>query len=278
MAGQSNADELKKLAELRDSGVLSPEEFEAQKARLLAGPSPVSTSAPAPPPPPPQRVPTPPIVSPTAPAAPRPAVKQASAKKKKRRGWTVLVLLVIIIVIIIVAVSSGSKSPATHAQKAAAFNSFESSVKSGLNSCNVATQDVQVELGLVLQAGNAASTSDLVQLDTAAKNAQAPCDDTQDNALLNMETESVPGTLSGLSGLSNAPTDAGTWATDTGKVLHDIENLAQSSGSAVGLTSQLDGDVSNVNNDQSTLNSDFQAAASSLNITFNGLGLAKWSS
>jgi hypothetical protein len=31
----SNADELKKLAELRDSGVLSAEEFEAQKRKLL---------------------------------------------------------------------------------------------------------------------------------------------------------------------------------------------------------------------------------------------------
>lgn len=32
----SVADELKKLAELRDAGVLSPEEFEVQKARLLS--------------------------------------------------------------------------------------------------------------------------------------------------------------------------------------------------------------------------------------------------
>lgn len=32
----SVADELKKLAELRDAGVLSPDEFEAQKARLLS--------------------------------------------------------------------------------------------------------------------------------------------------------------------------------------------------------------------------------------------------
>ncbi len=33
----SMADELTKLAQLRDSGVLSPEEFDAQKARLLGG-------------------------------------------------------------------------------------------------------------------------------------------------------------------------------------------------------------------------------------------------
>lgn len=34
--GASTAEELSKLAELRDSGVLSDEEFEAQKAKLLA--------------------------------------------------------------------------------------------------------------------------------------------------------------------------------------------------------------------------------------------------
>ena len=35
--GQSTASELSKLAELRDRGVLSADEFEQQKARLLAG-------------------------------------------------------------------------------------------------------------------------------------------------------------------------------------------------------------------------------------------------
>jgi hypothetical protein len=30
------ADELKKLGELRDAGLLTPEEFEAQKGRLLS--------------------------------------------------------------------------------------------------------------------------------------------------------------------------------------------------------------------------------------------------
>jgi ABC-type multidrug transport system fused ATPase/permease subunit len=34
-AGSANADELAKLADLRDKGVLTSEEFEAQKAKLL---------------------------------------------------------------------------------------------------------------------------------------------------------------------------------------------------------------------------------------------------
>ncbi len=36
VAGSSTADELRKLAELRDSGVLTADEFAAQKAKLLA--------------------------------------------------------------------------------------------------------------------------------------------------------------------------------------------------------------------------------------------------
>jgi hypothetical protein len=35
-AGSSSADELTKLAKLRDDGVISAEEFESQKAKLLA--------------------------------------------------------------------------------------------------------------------------------------------------------------------------------------------------------------------------------------------------
>jgi predicted PurR-regulated permease PerM len=34
---QSSADQLSKLAELRDKGVLSPEEFEREKAKILSG-------------------------------------------------------------------------------------------------------------------------------------------------------------------------------------------------------------------------------------------------
>jgi len=36
VAGLDVADQIKKLAELRDSGLLTPEEFDAQKAKLLA--------------------------------------------------------------------------------------------------------------------------------------------------------------------------------------------------------------------------------------------------
>jgi len=36
-SGPSTADQLERLANLRDNGVLSPEEFEAEKAKLLAG-------------------------------------------------------------------------------------------------------------------------------------------------------------------------------------------------------------------------------------------------
>ncbi len=36
-AGESTLDQLKKLGELRDSGVLTDEEFASEKAKILAG-------------------------------------------------------------------------------------------------------------------------------------------------------------------------------------------------------------------------------------------------
>ena len=36
-AGKSTIDQLKELGQLRDSGILTPAEFEAQKAKVLAG-------------------------------------------------------------------------------------------------------------------------------------------------------------------------------------------------------------------------------------------------
>jgi hypothetical protein len=232
----------------------------------------VAKAAPAPP--------VPATHAPVTPAVSRPAqtspTKKVPTARKKRRG--LVILLVVVVAVVIAVTTSGGSKPVTHAQKVAAFHSFVSSVEKGLNTCNVAAEDVAVQLGLVLLKGNNPTSSDLVQLDSVARSAQAPCDDTQDNALLNMENESVPGALSGFSNLSTVPTEAGIWATDTGKVLHDIENVAQSSGSGVGAASQLQGDVSTVDGDRSTLRSMFRSVANSLGISFPGLGLMKWSS
>jgi hypothetical protein len=190
-------------------------------------------------------------------------------RRSRRIVWAVAI---VVLVIVIASVASSHSAPATRAQKLSSFKSFESSISDGLGECNAAAEDVQIDLGLFLQKQ---SDSNLVTVDTAAKQAQGPCDDTQDNTLLTMETESVPSSISGYSGISNAPTDAGTWASDVGHVLHDIQNLAESSGSAVGDESQLQTDIQTADSQQQTIASDLQGAASALHTSFN-LGLTKF--
>jgi hypothetical protein len=204
------------------------------------------------------------------------------ATKKKPRtavGCLTLLVLGVLVVIIIVAIVNATKSPPpSHPAKVAAFNSYVGTISNGLAYCNAATEDVQVELSQFLQAGNSATQAQLDELDSAAQKAQSPCDNTQDNALLNIETASVPGALSGQSSLENVGPDSGQWATDTGKVLHDIENLVQASGNTTGQQATLQSDIQSADADRASLNSDFQNAANSLGISYKGLGLTQWSS
>lgn len=171
-----------------------------------------------------------------------------------------------ILVIVIAVVASGRKQTYTHAQKVGAFNQLVGTINHGIHSCNVGAQDAQVLLGEIVANPSAASESDLVKLDSAAKAAQTACDDTKDEALLNVETANVPGALSGESVLGGAPTQAGIWAMDCGKVLHDLQNLAESSGNDTAILAQLSSDVSSADGDASTLTEMFQSAASDLRV------------
>ncbi|MHB1583426.1 MAG: hypothetical protein ACYCU7_16990 [Acidimicrobiales bacterium] len=200
---------------------------------------------------------------------------QVTQKHRAQLGCLGFVVLVILVIAIAV-VATGGKKTYTHAQKASAFNQFVGTISNGLNSCNVRAQDAQILLGAILHNPSAASESNLVQLDSSAKSAQTACDDTKDQTLLNMETANVPGALSGVSSLTIAPTQAGTWATDCGKVLHDLQRLAESSGNDTAILSQLSTDVSSADGDASTLNGMFQSAASGLGVTFKGFGLVQW--
>src|ERR1700678_4484132 len=83
----TTADEIAKLAALRDSGDLTPEQFETEKAKLLAAPRPFSPPVPT-----------------TATAAPMPGKKNASQK----RGCVTLFIVVVVVAIIIGIVSSSS--------------------------------------------------------------------------------------------------------------------------------------------------------------------------
>jgi hypothetical protein len=204
--------------------------------------------------------------------------EQRQVKQKQRTSLGCLGFVVLVILVIVIAVlASGGKQTYTHAQKVSAFNPFVGTINNGVNSCNVGGQDAQVLLGEILANPSAASESDLVQLDSAAKSAQTVCDDAKDQTLLNMETANVPGALAGESSLSNAPTQAGIWATDCGKVLHDLQNLAESSGNDTAILSQLSSDVSSADGDASTLDGMFQSAASDLGVSFKGFGLVQWS-
>jgi Domain of unknown function (DUF4352)/Short C-terminal domain len=89
------ADELAKLVALRDSGNLSPEEFEQQKAKLLAsGPPAPPTFTPAP------------VVPAPVPTWPPPQVK----KQRHVARWILLGIVALVVVIVIAAVaSSGAK-------------------------------------------------------------------------------------------------------------------------------------------------------------------------
>jgi hypothetical protein len=90
----STADEIAKLAALRQSGALSDAEFEAEKAKLLAGA------------PPPRFQPSP------APAASTPA---KSAKPKGKAGVGCLTIIVLAAIVgVIIAATSGSSGPSAH--------------------------------------------------------------------------------------------------------------------------------------------------------------------
>ncbi len=76
---QNVSEELARLAELRDKGVLTPEEFEAQKARVLAGEPATATSA-----------------------------QIAEPKKKSKAGMGCLAVVAIVVILIIIGAIAGS--------------------------------------------------------------------------------------------------------------------------------------------------------------------------
>jgi hypothetical protein len=252
---------------------------------------------PPPPPPPPSPSPTaPPIMAPP-PTAPPPLAPQLPTRtapttpsgppisshrtkaKRGRRGIVVLILLIVLIIAIVAGVSQKSSPPASHASKVAALGSFVGAIRTDLGTCTAAASDLQVELGLLVQNSASVTQSDLATLDTESKNAQTACDETDDNAILNLGTMSVPGALSGFSALQNVPIDANTWATnDTTAVLHDVQNIAESNGSSVANQSKLQTDVTQADQDANTLRSQVSSAAQSLGIASPSMGLVLWSS
>ena len=214
----------------------------------------------------------------TEPKSPKSARAPGTRRFTKRGRWSLAIVLVVVIGIII-AVSGHSSTPPTHAQEVAAFSSFASTVNQDLSICTASASDIEVEVGELLQNPSSVSQSDLATLDTDSKTAQGSCDQAQNNDILNLGSMSVPGALASLSSLQSFPIDANNWATgDTTAVLHDIQNIAESNGSAVADESQLQTDTATADQDASALNSALAQAAQQLGVKTPSIGLVTWNS
>jgi cell wall-associated NlpC family hydrolase len=205
------------------------------------------------------------------------STKAPRTSRLSRRGRWSLAIVLVVLIAIIVAVSGHSSTPPTQAQEVAAFNGFVSTVNQDLSVCTAGASDMQVEVGLLEQNPSSVSQSDLATLDTDSKTAQGYCDQAQNNDILNLGAMSVPGALSSLSSLQSFPIDANNWATsDTTAVLHDIQNIAESNGSAVADESQLQTDTATADQDASALNSALAQAAQQLGVKTPSIGLVSW--
>jgi hypothetical protein len=171
---------------------------------------------------------------------------------------------------------------ASHPRRAALKN-FAAQIRQGLNLCTVDAQDTQIELGLVINAGNSASQSDLDQLDSADKQAQTNCDEAKNDAVLNLGELSVPANIAYIHSLTDVGTEATIWAQDTGHVLNDIQKLVESNSSnPTGLSSQLQTDVATADGDAGVIRAAVNHAASRTGLapqgsSYGGLGLVTWS-
>jgi len=159
------------------------------------------------------------------------------------------------------------------------FTNFANQVKSDLATCTNLAGIVQIELGGYLT--NPDSTSfNLVQLDSDTKSAQTACDDAKDDRLLSLASLNPPSSISDIQSLNGVAMDALNWATnDTTAVLHDLQRLAETTGSQVAVQSQLSTDVAQADRDAAIVNYEFSNAANRLGIRrFGGLGLVSWES
>jgi hypothetical protein len=257
------ADELAKLATLRDAGVLNVAEFDRQKARLLAP----SGDAPS-------------HHTPPQSATESTGDEEGTPSNRHRARWAFATLLALIVLVIAIVSSGNSSKPPTLAGQVSSFNSLVRTIKGDLSVCTAAASNIQIELGLILQNSTSVSQSDLVTLDTDSKNAQTACDEVDNNDILNLGTMSLSSQLASLQSLQGVPSEANNWATnDTTAVLHDIQNIAESTGSTVENDSKLQSDTAKGDQDANALNSQLSQSAQQLGITgAPSIGLVTWTS
>jgi hypothetical protein len=240
----STADELAKLVQLRDSGSLTEEEFQLGKARLLGQQAPSSFDLP----------PTGVSVASAAPASPKATSSKMAMNpltktvknpltKRGRRRFALVLGAIVVLIIVIVALTSSSKngnsgngtSAQTSSTPGAALTTYFKQVNTDLSQCVAGIGATQLELSQAL--GTNATQSDFVNLYTSAKQAEGPCDITQNNDLLNLGTLGAP---SGYASLSNFSLDAQTWAdSDSVTVLKDVEAVANAPSSTAAVATLI---------------------------------------
>jgi len=197
------------------------------------------------------------------------------------RVWrTVAANWLLLLVVAALTASPAGAFPAKHPSKAEvrAFRGFVHQLKRDTGYCTAAASDTQIYLGEVIAAKTTASESTLVKLDTASRKAQTACDDTKDGTLVKLATLGAPGRISWLHVLKTLTLLVEYWcSTDTTHVLHDIQNLAETSGNATADITQLKNDITAANGDASTIKRDLSHAAHRLRIKkFTGIGLVVW--
>lgn len=135
------------------------------------------------------------------------------------RSWQ----LALVVVAIAVAGNLAAVAPSGATSKAGkALSKYFKQVNADLQSCIVGIGTTQIELGYALKAN--ATPADLVNLYSAARQAEGPCDIAQNNNLLNLGSYNPP---SGYPSLNNFSLEIQIWAdSDSVTVLKDVEALA----------------------------------------------------
>jgi hypothetical protein len=150
---------------------------------------------------------------------------------KKKRFWALGVIAIIVIANIANSGKNGNgnagsnaatTSPNSAVSAGAALTSYFKTANNDLSLCVASIGTTQIELGYAVQSN--ATSEDYLNLYTAAKQAEGPCDIAQNNDLLNLGSMNPP---PGYPSLANFSIDLQTWAdSDCVTVLKDLEALA----------------------------------------------------
>jgi hypothetical protein len=195
---------------------------------------------------------------------------------KKKRFWLLGIVAIIVIASLVGSSSNkngnGGAPTTAPASPGAALTAYFKQVNSALSRCVIGIGATQIELGQAL--GTGATSADYVNLYSAAKQAEGPCDPVQNSALNNIGLSSAP---SGYPSLSNFGIDAQIWASsDSVKVLKDIEAYANDPSSTADVATLIS-DADTADADAHTLNSQAAQAAGKAGVkNIGGDNLLYW--